>query len=105
MAGAVIRSNREVYGDRLGIDVTVTPEILEQFRTGYRCMAPGCWTVQDEPFPEVCKEVFKDGGGCGFEMRKYQAEYFAKQFEGETNLWPENEPMENSSGMWLPGDN
>jgi hypothetical protein len=88
-------------------EYVVPPEIVEQFRQGYRCM--DCLAVQDEPFPEVCQEVYRDGGGCGYRMREYQTERFLREFGGERALWADPEPVdrereayERRTGLHLP---
>lgn len=110
LPGAVVRPSDEIYPEdgqlRVGVHITVPPEIFEQYRTGYRCIL--CHTVQDEPFPVVCKEVYKDGGGCGFPMRDKQADRIGFEFRGETELWPDREEdVEREafeSRIWLPGN-
>lgn len=87
-------------------EYVVPPEIVEQFRQGYRCM--DCLAVQSQPFPEVCEERYRDGGGCGYRMREYQPERFLREFGGERELWPddevdrEREAYERRTGLLLP---
>ena len=97
LPGAVVRPSREVYGDRLGVHLTVDKEVFEQFRTGYRCLK--CYAAQDEPFPEKCIEWY-----CGFRMRDLQGDLIHQEYKGEEELWPDREPAENPGGLWLPGD-
>ena len=97
MPHATVQTSREVYGDRLGVKVTVDPETYEQFRTGYRCLK--CYAAQDEPFPEKCIEWY-----CGFPIRDRQMDLLGFEYQGEEQLWPDREPMEKPSGLWLPGD-
>jgi hypothetical protein len=104
---AVVRNSNEVYVDsdgrqRVGIHITVTPDVVEQFRTGYRCIA--CKVgVQDEPFPENCVEPW-----CRFPMKRDQAERFAYEFRGYETLWPDREEADverekyEKRGIWLP---
>lgn len=96
MPNAVLRQSREVYGDRLGVHLTVDPETFEQFRTGYRCLK--CYAAQDSAFPERCIEWY-----CRFPIREKQADLIHFEYRGEEELWPDREPMDNPSGMWLPG--
>lgn len=97
MPNATVTSAREVYGDRLGLKVTVDPETFEQFRTGYRCLK--CYAAQEHAWPEECVEPY-----CRFPIREKQADLIEFEFRGEETLWPDREPMDNPSGMWLPGD-
>jgi hypothetical protein len=103
-----VRHSNEVYIDsngrkRVGVHMTVTPEIMEQFRAGYRCIA--CKVgVQSEPFPERCVEPW-----CRFPMRRDQSARFAYEHRGEETLWPdreaadvERETWEARNGFWLP---
>jgi hypothetical protein len=61
--------------------------------------------VQDEPFPERCREPW-----CRFPMRRDQADRFAYEHQGEEDLWPadreaadvERETWEARNGFWLP---
>ena len=111
LPGAIITSSNEVYRDpdgtlRLGHHLILTSEQFEEYRQGYRCLA--CHTVQDEPFPEVCKEVYKDGGGCGYRMRDDQLRRIEFEFRGVEDLWHRDEEAERASrledaGLWLPG--
>jgi hypothetical protein len=102
MPDSVVRPSNEIYRDadgdlRAGVHITVSPEIFEQYRTGYRCIV--CHTVQDEPFPTVCKEVYKDGGGCGFPIRDKQMDRIGFEFRGEVDLWP---TRADDLGIWTP---
>lgn len=84
------RAYRDKDGDwRVENDLVVPPEVVEQFRQGYRCME--CLAVQSTAFPDVCEEVYKDGGGCGYRIRTEQPARFARDFGGDTELWPELE--------------
>ena len=122
LAGAVVRHSNEVFVEsdgqkRVGVKITVSPEIFEQYRSGYRCIR--CHAVQDEPFPEVCQEVYKDRPHpepcmcghcrCGFQMRAKQMERLTFEFQGEENLWPDRDDDEERArfelekqGVWLP---
>jgi hypothetical protein len=103
-----VRHSNEVYVDsngrkRVGVHMTCSPEVIEQFRTGYRCIA--CKVgVQSEPFPERCVEPW-----CRFPMRRDQSARFAWEYRGEETLWPdreaadvERETWEARNGFWLP---
>lgn len=59
----------------LDASVRFSPDDVERFRTGYLCIK--CWEPQTEPFPERCALP-----QCRFEMRRLQAEEFARQFKG-----------------------
>jgi len=115
MPEAVVRNSDELFVDSrdgelyLGTNITVTPEVFRQYVEGYRCIS--CHAVQSQAFPEVCEEVYKDGGGCGFRMRERQSERVQQEFKGEDILWPERPVDEermgwrpaNGSRIWLPG--
>ena len=96
MPHAVIRTSKDLYvrdGELvLGWDLTTTPEIIEQFRQGYRCVK--CYAVQSVAFPEVCEEVYKDGGGCGYPMRAEQMWFLEREYRGEEPLWPNRQSEE-----------
>lgn len=101
------RATVDKDGDiRFENDYVVPPEIVEQFRQGYRCME--CLAVQSQPFPEVCEEVYKDGGGCGYRIRFEQPDRFARDFEGVVELFPDLEPVDverqkyERTGLWTP---
>lgn len=112
LPGATVRPSNEVFVDPrdgskyLGVHITISPEIFEQYRTGYRCLA--CHTPQDEPFPEVCKEVYKDGGGCGYRMKDDQMRRLQYEFRGEVDLWEgrdedfERQNWARANNVWLP---
>lgn len=89
LPGARVEASNELYADgRLGTKITVTPETLEQFRTGYRCM--WCMAAQQEPFPERCIEPY-----CLAPIRLKQMERFEFEFRGENDPWLEREtPLE-----------
>ena len=101
------RAVRDKDGDwRVENDYVVPDEIVEQFRQGYRCM--DCLAVQSAAFPEVCEEVYKDGGGCGYQMRRFQPERFAQDFGGDLDRFDTGEPEEDlerrawENGIVLP---
>ncbi len=108
LPGAVVRNSDDLFVDRrdgelyLGTNVTVTPEVFEQFRQGIRCIA--CFAVQSQAFPEICEEVYKDGGGCGFRMRERQSERIQQEFKGEDILWPDR-PVDEERQEWRPSGN
>ena len=89
----------------LGLNITVSPEVFEQYRQGYRCLA--CHHgPQPEPFPEHCCEPY-----CRFPMRRDQARMIELQMKGYEELWPDEEPLDEerlrhdhlrSQGLWLP---
>lgn len=108
MPNAVVRNSNQLYVDSrdgelyLGHNVTVTPDVFQQYVEGYRCIA--CHAVQSQAFPEVCEEVYKDGGGCGFRMRDLQAERLQQEFQGEDILWPDR-PVDEERQQWRPSPN
>ena len=88
MPGAVVRTSPELFYKR-GIGwyhpniITVPPEIFEQYRAGWRCLA--CHHApQPEAFPEHCMESY-----CRFEMRRDQLSYLEFEYRGEETLWPD----------------
>ncbi len=116
----VFRSSDEVMADgRRGLLATMSPERFEEYRQGYRCI--NCHAAQDEPFPEVCKVVYRDMAHhpdscrcgkcrCGFPMRREQARQVEREYRGRETLWPdrgpdvEREQWRARNGIWLPGD-
>jgi len=48
-------------------------EQIERFRLGYVCIE--CWEPHESPFPEKCSL-------CGYGMRAWQNEDFARKFKG-----------------------
>lgn len=101
------RAYRDGDGDlRVENDLVVPSAVIEQFRQGYRCME--CLAVQSQPFPVVCEEVYKDGGGCGYPMRMEQPDRFTRDFEGVTDLFPvtevdgERERHRSRTGIVVP---
>lgn len=111
----VVEGSHEVYLDgdgtpRQGVTVAVSPEQIEQYRQGYRCIR--CHGVQSEPFPEVCEAEDRTGTWrCGFPMRthqlaRYEAEHRVQRY-GPTPLDEEERERERwkprgQSGIWLP---
>jgi len=117
LKGAVVRTGSEAHQTPNGwepqTDITMPPELFEQYRTGWRC--PNCHTVQDEAFPKVCKTVWKDTGErCGFQIKDRINEWLEFNFRGEETLWPdhthadededERKYFQKRTGIWLPGD-
>lgn len=109
MPEAVVRpiGEVEVVNGRptLGLNITVTPDVLEQYRQGYRCIA--CHHgPQPKAFPEHCSEPY-----CRFPMRRDQAAELARQMRGEEDLWPDDHEDDDGErrdrlerdGFWLPG--
>lgn len=101
------RATQDAEGNwRVENDFVVPPAIVEQFRQGYRCME--CLAVQSQPFPPVCEERYKDGGGCGYPIRAEQPERFARDFGGEQELFPgaevdrEREQFQRRTGIVVP---
>lgn len=96
------RAYRDQDGDlRMENDLVVPPQIVEQFRQGYRCME--CLAVQSQPFPAVCEEVYRDGGGCGYPIRLEQPDRFARDFEGVTDLFPAPPEEDVERRAWESG--
>lgn len=92
-----------------GVNMVVSPEVFEQYRTGYRCLR--CHAVQDEPFPEVCIEASHPDGICRYPIRERQAAELAKEHRGEERYGPsplefddERDEWAERNGIWLPGD-
>lgn len=88
---------------------TMPPELFEQYRLGRRC--PACHSLQEREMPEECEVHWKDGGKCGFKIRRDLPRWLAMEFEGEEALWPEQEHdteledwVARNPGLWLPGD-
>ena len=55
--------------------ITWSAEQIERFRSGYKCV--NCLEPQERAWPEQCSL-------CGYPMRTRQAEFFAREFGGET---------------------
>ena len=108
MPDAVVRNSNQVFVDPrdgelyLGVNITVTPERFREYVEGVRCVA--CHARQSRAFPDVCEEVYKDGGGCGFPMRTHQSERVQQEFGGEDVLWPEM-PVDEEQEAWRPSGN
>lgn len=102
---AVVRPTNELYevNGRLtrGIDMTVPPEVFEQYREGYRCIACHHFP-QPEPFPEHCIEPY-----CRFPMRTEQSRQLEFEYRGDVDLWPtraaESGIDMHDNSLWLPG--
>ena len=62
-----------------GVRFILKPSDVERLRTGYACAK--CFQVFERPWPERC-EV------CGVNVRRDQAAYFAREFDGEVDLSP-----------------
>lgn len=119
MPQAVIRDSDMVTLEsdgRLHIipNITVPPEVFDQYREGYRCLR--CQGVQEEAFPERCIEGARFNACAvpgGYEMRRLQSEDLANEFKGEDVLWPDMPEDEEraawkprgQSGIWVPGRN
>lgn len=111
LPNAVVRQSRELYTKQgevvSGVDITIPPELLDEYREGYRCLA--CHAVQRAgdgmpvAFPEACVEPY-----CRYPMKDEQPKRFEHQFQGHEELWPEDRfediDMErrSQSGIWLP---
>lgn len=76
-------------------NITVTPERLEEYRQGYRCLM--CHAAQESAFPERCIEWY-----CRYPIRKRQSGDFTLEFEGEYDPWPTHreEPEPDPSPGW-----
>ena len=117
LAGAVISAGNRVYredGDwRVEMNITMPPDLFEQYRQGYRC--PACHSVQSRAFPEECETVWRDTGEkCGFPIKDRLNDWIEAEFQGEVSLWGdrdsyiedqrEREDWVPKTGIWLPGD-
>ena len=111
--GAVVRPGDEAHLTEEGwvrpMKMTLSPEMFEQYRTGYRC--PRCHSVQSTAFPEECETVWRDTGEkCGFRIKDEILAWLDFEFRGEETLWPERAEDEERkdwherNGIWLPGD-
>jgi len=107
MPEAVVRPTDELYAvnSRLarGINITVSPETFEQYRTGYRCLACHHFP-QPEPFPDRCVEPY-----CRYPMRRDQLAQLEFEYRGDEELWPTRTDEElrdelRGQGVWLPPD-
>lgn len=116
--GVVVEQSNEVYvvdGEmRSGVNVAMSAESFEQYRSGYRCLR--CHGVQDEAFPEVCKVRDLTGTWkCGFKIREDQLRYLEAEHRGsqwygpspdDRDAWGDQDERENfqkRTGIWLPG--
>lgn len=97
---------------RQGVNVAMSPELFEEYRTGRRCLR--CHGVQDEAMPEVCKSRDLTGSWrCGFRIRDDQLRYLENEHKGEQRYGPspdddydyERKTWAKKTGIWLPGDN
>lgn len=66
---------------RLGTNLLVNPEIVEQYRTGWRCLR--CHAPQEEAFPEICIEGSHPDKICSYPIRRDQLRHFEKDYQGE----------------------
>ena len=107
MPDAVVRTTDELYLTEgrltLGSNVTVTPEIFEQYRTGYRCLACHHFP-QPHAFPKECCEPY-----CRFPIARDQIRQLEFEDRGEIDLWPtrgeeDDERRERlaEQDVWLP---
>lgn len=72
----VVEIGARTYGN---VRLTVTPEVSEQLRLGYRCA--NCMERFDIPWPRFCSF-------CGVNVREQQADFFARQFRGVEEFHP-----------------
>jgi hypothetical protein len=90
LPGAQVRSSGEIFEDtgevRHSINWSLTPELVEQIRQGYRCALPphGCGAAQPEPFPEKCVEPY-----CNFNIKRDVLTWFEGVYAGEEVVWPD----------------
>lgn len=117
-AETIVEGSNEVYVDpdgtpRQGVMIAGSPELIEEYRSGYRCLR--CHGAQSEPFPEVCEVRDIRGGDwrCGFRIRDNQLRYLEAEFRGSHRYGPtpdhllederEREAWTKRSGIWVPG--
>jgi hypothetical protein len=105
----VVTTTNELYAinGRLarGVNITVGPEVFEQYRLGYRCLACHHYP-QPEGMPEHCCEPY-----CRFPMRRDQLRQLEFEDRGESDLVPDQtqqniaerrrQLIENDD-LWLP---
>ena len=117
LTGAVMSVGERIYPEdnqwRVEMNITMPPDLFEQYRQGYRC--PVCHSVQSQAFPEECETVWRDTGEkCGFPIKDKLLDWLEQNFQGEVSLWPDREDAINDereredwvqkTGIWLPGD-
>lgn len=69
----VNRTSSDAGRPQLGVSIRLHPDDVERVRQGYLCLK--CLEPSQERFPEKCKV-------CGYAMKLYQAEDFAKTYGG-----------------------
>jgi hypothetical protein len=67
--------------------VMISKEEFRQIATGYMCAR--CYEPLEEAYPDLCPMP-----GCGFEIKKYQAEYLERHFQGEEWLGPSKRTLD-----------
>lgn len=105
MPDTVVTTTDELYlvNGRLvrGVELTVTEEVFEQYRLGYRCIHCQHYP-QPEPMPKHCCEPY-----CRFPIRERQHQVLGFEDRGESDLVPDRttgptiDVMDDS--LWLPG--
>lgn len=95
-----------------GVNKVVPPEVWEQYRLGYRCLACD-HAPQPEPFPKHCIEPY-----CKYPMRESQLADFERLDRGPMRYGPtpldeidemfgeerEREFYRRKTSIWIPGD-
>lgn len=117
-ADTIVENSHEVFVDghgvaRSGVNIAGSPELIEQYRQGYRCLV--CHHVQTEAFPEVCEAADRSPGGtwrCGFRIRDEQVRRLELEHQGEHRYGPspldgheeqwERDDWTPKTGIWVP---
>lgn len=95
----------------MGVNKAVPPEVFEQYRQGYRCLACD-HAPQPEPFPKECVEPY-----CRYPMKRDQLRdlefhdkgsqrYGPTPFSEIDEIFGEEDERTNftkRTGIWLPG--
>lgn len=109
LPGAVVSPTNELYkiNGRIarGYEITVPPDVFEQYRHGYRCIACQHFP-QPTPFPEHCCEPY-----CRFPIRRDQLARLEFADRGESDRVPDptqddyharRQRLLDNDDIWLP---
>ena len=99
---ATVSHGREIVrgaDGRLNVasNITVSPERLEEYRQGYRCLM--CHAAQEQAFPDHCIEWY-----CRYPMKDRQSEDFQTQYQGEHDPWPTHRAEPDEPDGWRKTD-